>query len=822
MKTQFRLMAVASVLLALMAVSPAARAQSNAPAICFALAVHSEEPGGSPNTPDFRTASVATYLSWRNAILWFAGECQARGISWGFQSDWNFLEGAKRFETAAGSAYTPTLLTNTAGKNVFKYMHENLSVELDPHSHENSGYNYADVAYLSDIALDTEPSGVVGGHIYTGTNYQNWPKFTRSATGLTGSVYNTYAWRPHLLMGGGTANHNDDPHAAGLWRPAGTNDYLTHSPTGALAAIGTWEQDLHETERLISMLESGELPHSNKLWTVGLVLNHRDMFTTNLTRIQAQLDTLRRWQEAGRITVTNFEGIYATWTNAPLNGAPSLYLRPEDNLSFSLNWQDFSYPTDSVAELRTILNQHEASRVPVDVFMTTWQTDLLETYAPELLGRLQSSAWVDMGYHVRAPKPYANDYVWTNVTSVMVTNYETHGLDLTTGLPTTNSGGYAKLTALMGAAPTIVGANADTTVTTQVHNYFRGAGVGLLVEHRDGAVNLGEKRNNIYLRPESYDWKLIELYKGSNDVDTLTEALTLAHTSSNNAAPWFVGVKLHDNDLFAEQSAWTYVYNSPSRPKPQWMNRPWDPTAKAPQLSEAERNARRAFYTNLVAQAATNRLAVNTLDARDTLSLLARERPRTVALSVTEVPETTSAGVEVARLSGGGIISGVGCDYALVSGAGDTDNADFAISGDRLLAAQVLDYETKAVRQLRVRWTDGGTNTGERALTIVLANITSDDDDGDGYTEAQELIAGTNPLDASSALRVSLTIPSPGNVAVNFTSVAGHGYHIERTTDFLAWTNLTASPIIATGGTTSRTNPASAPGGFFRVRVMEP
>ncbi len=820
MKTQFFLLAL--VLSVLHGSLSAGRAQSNAPTVYFALAVHSEEPGGTPNTPDFRTNSQANYLVWRNAILWFANECAVRGLPWNFQSEWNFLEGAKRFETVAGANYAPLLLTNTANKNVFKYLHENLAVELDPHSHEKSGYNYADVAYLSDIALDTEVSGVVGGYVVdpNDSGYKDWPKLTRYAAGLTGAVYNTYAWRPHFMMGGASASHENDPHVSGVWRPVGTNDFFHHDANGPIAVVGTWEQDFHETGRLISMLESGELTHSNQLWTCGLIINHRDMFSPNFSRIRAQLDTLRQWRDAGRITLTNFEGVFAAWTNAPFSSAPNIYQRPADNLSFSLNWQDFAYPEDSVMELRTILNQHEASRVPVDVFMTTWQTDLVESYAPELLGRLQSSEWVNLGYHVRAPKPYASGYTWTNVTSVIVTNYETHGLDLTNGLPTTNSGGYAKLTALWGAAPTIVGANADATVSTQVHNYFRGAGAGLLVEHRNGAVNLGEKRNNIYIRPESYDWKLIELYKGSNDVDTLTEALTLAHTSSNNAAPWFVGVKLHDNDLFAEQSAWTYVYNSPNRPKPQWQDRPWDPTEKAPLLSNAVRHLRRAFYTNLVAQAATNRLAVNTIDARDTLSLLAADRPRLVALSVTEIPETTSAGGGVARLSGGGIISGVSCDYALVSGAGDVDNGDFIIVGDQLIAATVLDHESGAVRRCRVRWTDGGTNTGERALTLVLSNITSDDDDGDGHTEAQELFAGTDPLDANSALRVSLTIPSPGNVAVNFTSVAGRGYHVEHTADFATWTNVTASPLIATGSFTSRTNPATGAQGFFRVRVM--
>lgn len=818
MRTQFCLL---SAVLALLSVLPVSRAQSNAPAIYFALAVHSEEPGGTPNTPDFRTVPLATYQSWRNAILWLAQECATRQIAWGFQSDWNFLEGAKRFETTAGANYTANLLTNTAGKNVFKYLQENLGVELDPHSHENSGYNYTDTAALLDDALDCVPSGVVGGHVYTGTNFQNWPKFVTGA-GLTGAVYNTYVWKPHLLMGGGTANHRDDPHAAGLWRPAGTNAYLTHSPTGTIAAVGNWEQDLFETDRLLRMLESRELPHSNRLWTVGLVLNHRDMFTTNLTRIRAQLDTIRRWRDAGRITVTNFEGIYATWTNAPFHGEASLYLRPEDNISFSLNWQDFSYPTDSVEELRTLLDVHEAQRVPVDVFLTTWQTDLIEEHAPELLGRLQSSAWVDVGYHVRAPKPYASNYGWTNVTAATLTNYESHRLDLTNGVPLTNSGGYVKLTSLMGYAPTIVGPNANATnnVPQLVHAYFSNSGAGLIVEHRDGAINLGDRRNGLYLRPESYDWKLIELYEGSNNVpQSIGESFAHAHTNDGGAAPYFVGVKLHDNDLFAEQSAWTYVYQSPGRPRPQWMNRPWDPTAQASPLSNAVRNVRRAFYTNLVAEAATNRLAVNTVDARDVLSLLARERPRPVGLSVTEIPETTGPGVVVAQLGGGGIISGVACDYVLVSGEGDANNGDFMIAGDQLIAATTLDYESNPVRRFRVRWTDGGTNSGERALTLVLANITSDDDDGDGHTEAHELIAGTNPLDATSVLRVSVTLLPPTNVVLTFNSVAGRGYHLERTGDFATWTNVTASPILATGSLTSRTNPATGRD-FFRVRAV--
>ena len=101
---------------------------------------------------------------------------------------------------------------------------------------------------------------------------------------------------------------------------------------------------------------------------------------------RTQLDTIRRWRDAGRVTVAQYANVYAAW-----NGTSSLYRRSEDNVGFSLNWQDFSYPANSASELRTLLNAHEAAGVPVDVFFTTWQTDVIETQAPELIGRLRTA-----------------------------------------------------------------------------------------------------------------------------------------------------------------------------------------------------------------------------------------------------------------------------------------------------------------------------------------------------------------------------------------------------------------------------------------------
>ena len=788
----------------------------------FSIAVHSETAGGGSNgipvTPDFRTTDLTTYLNWRSAILSFASLCQSRSLDWGFETDWNFAEGVVRFEMPGGAGYDAAMQTlqqsTTAGKNVLKYLHENMLVNLDPHSHETGGYNYADVAYLLDVKCDTEPTLVVGGHVYTGNGYQNWPKFT-AAAGLKAQFYGftTYYWKPHLLMGGGTAAHVSDPHVAGLWRPQDSSNYLVHSNSGLIAAVGNWEQDFVQTDRLLRSLEDNSLPHANKLWTVGRVFNHRDMVLPGYLTATAPaiLDTIAAWRDAGRFQVRTFEAIYTEWLAAPYNGASSIYLRPEDNMSFSMNWQDFAYPDKSIAELRTILDHHESLRVPIDVFLTTWQTDILETQAPDLLGRLFSSRWVNMGYHVRPPKPYANNFVWKASTSADIAAYESYRLNMTTGdYDTSASGGYAKLTALYGAAPSVVGANADTAVSTLVHSYFQGAGAKLLVYHNSSAaVNIGTVQNGIYVRPETYDWRLIETFNGTSSVDTIDEALTAAHTATNAQAPYFTNAKLHDNDVFATESAWLYVFSPVARP------RPYDISLKQPLLDTTTSNSRRTFYLSLVTEAASRRNNINLLDARDMLSLLANESPRPLATSVTKANEEQPGGTVLAEITGGGIESGLRCTYTLVSGTGSDDNADFAIVGNTLTAARRMSYESNATRHFRLRWSDGVASSGERAMTLVLANITNDDDDGDGFTEAQETLAGTDPLNSNSRLRITSVTRTGSSCTVTWSTVSGKSYRLESSLDLATW--QTVATALGTG--TFTISGVTASQMFYRIAV---
>jgi alpha-tubulin suppressor-like RCC1 family protein len=60
--------------------------------------------------------------------------------------------------------------------------------------------------------------------------------------------------------------------------------------------------------------------------------------------------------------------------------------------------------------------------------------------------------------------------------------------------------------------------------------------------------------------------------------------------------------------------------------------------------------------------------------------------------------------------------------YTLVSGAGDTNNASFSISGDGLSALASFDFEAGATRSFRVRSTDQGGLFFEKQFTIGIGN----------------------------------------------------------------------------------------------------
>jgi hypothetical protein len=94
----------------------------------------------------------------------------------------------------------------------------------------------------------------------------------------------------------------------------------------------------------------------------------------------------------------------------------------------------------------------------------------------------------------------------------------------------------------------------------------------------------------------------------------------------------------------------------------------------------------------------------------------------------------------------------------------------------------------------------------------------SADFDGDGISNLDEFLAGTNPTDSNSALRITSAAPGQG---VNFTSRPGDLYQIDVTSDLKTWQNATL-PFVGQTSADTVTNLSNVAGdhGFFRLRRL--
>ena len=96
--------------------------------------------------------------------------------------------------------------------------------------------------------------------------------------------------------------------------------------------------------------------------------------------------------------------------------------------------------------------------------------------------------------------------------------------------------------------------------------------------------------------------------------------------------------------------------------------------------------------------------------------------PSDIVLAAAGLYENRPVGTPAGTLSVPGGITG-NTTYALVQGAGDTDNGLFAISGEGLVATAVLDFEARPVYAVRVRATNQLGFSLEKALTITIGDV---------------------------------------------------------------------------------------------------
>lgn len=119
-----------------------------------------------------------------------------------------------------------------------------------------------------------------------------------------------------------------------------------------------------------------------------------------------------------------------------------------------------------------------------------------------------------------------------------------------------------------------------------------------------------------------------------------------------------------------------------------------------------------------------------------------------------------------------------------------------------VLASFALDNTTNGTPHLYL-FNHGGYTNG-------FENAALSDDDHDGMRAWQEWIAGTDPTNATSVLRI---IPPD----LTFIGVSGVTYMVEYSTNLVTWGNLQTN-ILGNGSAISVPS-ASGTNMFFRVRV---
>jgi len=129
--------------------------------------------------------------------------------------------------------------------------------------------------------------------------------------------------------------------------------------------------------------------------------------------------------------------------------------------------------------------------------------------------------------------------------------------------------------------------------------------------------------------------------------------------------------------------------------------------------------------------------------------------------------------------------------------------------------------------QLRLDTDDADANglTDAWELTYFghLGNSAQDDPDHDGATNAQELAAGTNPLDPQSVFKIVSVNPAPSGsrVTVQWVSEASRRYDLERSDNLLTGFAIVVTNVAGANGFKSATDvdsPARGPV-FYRVRI---
>ena len=250
----------------------------------------------------------------------------------------------------------------------------------------------------------------------------------------------------------------------------------------------------------------------------------------------------------------------------PPSTSSTLDLKDTKYTMFILNVHDWLLGDDSIETVNKVIDIHEKYEIPVNIYLTDPVVQLYVAEAPDLIERLRTSEYVTVSYHTRPPSPYYSNFDIIGLHELSdsdiydtIMEYETHKIDLSTGLPTEEEGGYAYLTELMGYAPVTVGVASEyKNVVTQAIKVYKDLGATFTLVHGKETL-LGDKKGALYLRPEQIELKLYESKALDSKAADVIEA-ALADFSGDSSKGIFMNIKFHEDNYYLSGTPWIYNF----------------------------------------------------------------------------------------------------------------------------------------------------------------------------------------------------------------------------------------------------------------------
>jgi len=250
------------------------------------------------------------FFQQRNDLIDLAQYLREQDITLNLGPDWAFMTAIQSFEDDAMRA-------ETGGKNILRYISEDLGHEIDPHAQEHA-YNYADVAYMIS-ELGIEPSNIASGLV---VDPPKDSKYDYLCSAIEADHFN-YTWQAEWLWGDATSGHVNDTSASGIWRPANQFNFYQNDDGAPLPCIGKYTNDIEGVYDLIERISNGAIEPGH-MYTAAIFISQGDV-AEMLQELQSNMAVLKQYEASGQLRFVSLQEAGEIWL-AEYSGKGYLYI----------------------------------------------------------------------------------------------------------------------------------------------------------------------------------------------------------------------------------------------------------------------------------------------------------------------------------------------------------------------------------------------------------------------------------------------------------------------------------------------------------------